>query len=173
MQVRQGRTTIVVAHRLSTIRNADLIAGFQHGEVVELGTHHELMEKGGVYHTLVTMQVTRMHIQHLNTLLGWTGSEEHFQDDQSLILFVFVISFWLFPLQTFKKVEDATEADFEVPSGDRSPLARTPSQSSLFRRKSTRGSSFAASEGDKEEREKFRAERTVEVSCGATSLGFE
>lgn len=85
VQVRLGRTTIVVAHRLSTIRNADLIAGFQNGEVVELGTHRELMEKEGVYHTLVTMQVTHTHIQHLNTLLGWTGSEGHFQDDRSLI----------------------------------------------------------------------------------------
>uniref|UniRef100_A0A3Q2PGP9 ATP binding cassette subfamily B member 1 n=1 Tax=Fundulus heteroclitus TaxID=8078 RepID=A0A3Q2PGP9_FUNHE len=56
-KVRQGRTTLIVAHRLSTIRNADVIAGFQKGKVVELGTHSELMEKKGVYHTLVTMQV--------------------------------------------------------------------------------------------------------------------
>ncbi|KAK7886789.1 hypothetical protein WMY93_026410 [Mugilogobius chulae] len=52
-KVRQGRTTIVVAHRLSTIRNADVIAGFQKGEIVELGTHSKLMEIQGVYHTLV------------------------------------------------------------------------------------------------------------------------
>ncbi|XP_061918767.1 ATP-dependent translocase ABCB1-like isoform X1 [Entelurus aequoreus] len=55
-KVRQGRTTIIVAHRLSTIRNADIIACIQNGEVVELGTHSQLMEKQGVYHTLVTMQ---------------------------------------------------------------------------------------------------------------------
>ncbi|XP_062395061.1 ATP-binding cassette, sub-family B (MDR/TAP), member 4 [Sardina pilchardus] len=55
-KVRQGRTTIVVAHRLSTIRNADVIAGFQKGDIVEQGTHAELMDKQGVYHTLVTMQ---------------------------------------------------------------------------------------------------------------------
>ncbi|XP_061632910.1 ATP-dependent translocase ABCB1-like isoform X2 [Phyllopteryx taeniolatus] len=55
-EVRLGRTTVIVAHRLSTIRNADIIAGFQNGEVVELGTHSQLMEKQGVYHTLVTMQ---------------------------------------------------------------------------------------------------------------------
>ncbi|XP_060756248.1 ATP-binding cassette, sub-family B (MDR/TAP), member 4 [Neoarius graeffei] len=55
-KVRLGRTTIIVAHRLSTIRNADVIAGFQNGNVVELGTHDELMEKKGVYHSLVTMQ---------------------------------------------------------------------------------------------------------------------
>ena len=53
-----GRTTIVVAHRLSTIRNADIIAGFQKGAIAEQGTHSQLMEIKGVYHTLVTMQVT-------------------------------------------------------------------------------------------------------------------
>uniref|UniRef100_A0A672QK42 ATP-binding cassette sub-family B member 5 n=1 Tax=Sinocyclocheilus grahami TaxID=75366 RepID=A0A672QK42_SINGR len=56
-KVRLGRTTIIVAHRLSTIRNADVIAGFQNGEIVELGTHDELMERKGIYHSLVTMQV--------------------------------------------------------------------------------------------------------------------
>ncbi|KAM9807166.1 ATP-dependent translocase ABCB1-like [Syngnathus typhle] len=55
-KARLGRTTIIVAHRLSTIRNADIIAGFQNGAVVELGTHSQLMEKHGVYQTLVTMQ---------------------------------------------------------------------------------------------------------------------
>uniref|UniRef100_A0A674EBD6 ATP binding cassette subfamily B member 1 n=1 Tax=Salmo trutta TaxID=8032 RepID=A0A674EBD6_SALTR len=77
-KVRQGRTTIVVAHRLSTIRNADVIAGFQKGEIVELGTHSQLMGKKGVYHTLVTMQVTYTHtlltpssnILHLRHHLG-------------------------------------------------------------------------------------------------------
>lgn len=58
LQVRLGRTTIVVAHRLSTIRNADIIAGFDKGEIVEQGTHSQLMEKQGVYHNLVTLQVT-------------------------------------------------------------------------------------------------------------------
>uniref|UniRef100_A0A7N8WJ31 ATP-binding cassette, sub-family B (MDR/TAP), member 4 n=1 Tax=Mastacembelus armatus TaxID=205130 RepID=A0A7N8WJ31_9TELE len=56
-KVRQGRTTIIVAHRLSTIRNADVIAAFQNGKIVELGTHSQLMKEQGVYHTLVTTQV--------------------------------------------------------------------------------------------------------------------
>uniref|UniRef100_A0A7N8Y4L8 ATP-binding cassette, sub-family B (MDR/TAP), member 4 n=1 Tax=Mastacembelus armatus TaxID=205130 RepID=A0A7N8Y4L8_9TELE len=55
-KVRQGRTTIIVAHRLSTIRNADVIAAFQNGKIVELGTHSQLLEKHGVYHMLVTTQ---------------------------------------------------------------------------------------------------------------------
>uniref|UniRef100_A0A668RTY9 ABC-type xenobiotic transporter n=1 Tax=Oreochromis aureus TaxID=47969 RepID=A0A668RTY9_OREAU len=56
-KVRLGRTTLIVAHRLSTIRNADVIAGFRDGKVVEVGTHSELMEGRGVYQTLVSMQV--------------------------------------------------------------------------------------------------------------------
>ncbi|KAK3571853.1 hypothetical protein QTP86_020453, partial [Hemibagrus guttatus] len=51
-----GRTTIVIAHRLSTIRTADIIAGFKDGQVVELGTHRELMSMKGVYYSLVTQQ---------------------------------------------------------------------------------------------------------------------
>ncbi|XP_032450325.1 bile salt export pump isoform X4 [Lynx canadensis] len=53
----QHRHTIVsVAHRLSTIRAADVIIGFEHGTAVERGTHEELMERKGVYFTLVTLQ---------------------------------------------------------------------------------------------------------------------
>ncbi|KAG8432402.1 hypothetical protein GDO86_016881 [Hymenochirus boettgeri] len=55
-KVRFGRTTISVAHRLSTIKNADVIIGFEHGEAVERGTHDELLERKGVYFTLVTLQ---------------------------------------------------------------------------------------------------------------------
>ncbi|KAM4705168.1 ATP-dependent translocase ABCB1-like [Rhinophrynus dorsalis] len=55
-KAREGRTTIVVAHRLSTIRNADTIAGFTNGVIIEQGSHRELMEKGGVYCNLVNMQ---------------------------------------------------------------------------------------------------------------------
>uniref|UniRef100_A0AAQ4Q7D6 ATP-binding cassette, sub-family B (MDR/TAP), member 4 n=1 Tax=Gasterosteus aculeatus aculeatus TaxID=481459 RepID=A0AAQ4Q7D6_GASAC len=111
-KVRQGRTTIIVAHRLSTIRNADVIAGFQQGQVVELGTHSKLMEEKGVYHTLVSMQ----------------GEEG----------------------------EEGEEAEWEHSADKKGPLARTLSQSSLHRRKSTRGTSFTASEGEKEGKEKLK-----------------
>uniref|UniRef100_A0A3P8YXC7 ATP-binding cassette, sub-family B (MDR/TAP), member 11a n=1 Tax=Esox lucius TaxID=8010 RepID=A0A3P8YXC7_ESOLU len=53
---RMGRTTITIAHRLSTIHNADVIVGFEHGQAVERGTHNELLEKKGVFFTLVTLQ---------------------------------------------------------------------------------------------------------------------
>ncbi|XP_041039616.1 ATP-dependent translocase ABCB1-like [Carcharodon carcharias] len=55
-KARKGRTTILIAHRLSTIRTADMIASFQDGVLVEQGTHTELMQKNGVYHSLVLAQ---------------------------------------------------------------------------------------------------------------------
>jgi len=56
-QASKGRTCIVVAHRLSTIRNADRIAVFQGGVVVEQGTHQQLLAKKGVYYMLITTQL--------------------------------------------------------------------------------------------------------------------
>ena len=52
----QNRTSIVIAHRLSTIQNANMIVVLQKGEIVEQGTHQQLMEKEGVYKKLVAMQ---------------------------------------------------------------------------------------------------------------------
>ena len=52
----KGRTTIVVAHRLSTIKNADEIAVIAEGKIVEQGTHEALMEKNGVYAELYNLQ---------------------------------------------------------------------------------------------------------------------
>ena len=55
-KVLRDRTSIVIAHRLSTVRNADLIVVLDHGEIVERGTHVELMKKGGLYKQLYEIQ---------------------------------------------------------------------------------------------------------------------
>uniref|UniRef100_A0A9J7YGP4 ATP-binding cassette, sub-family B (MDR/TAP), member 11a n=1 Tax=Cyprinus carpio carpio TaxID=630221 RepID=A0A9J7YGP4_CYPCA len=55
-KARQGRTTISIAHRLSTVHNADVIVGFEHGRTVERGTHRQLLDRKGVHFTLVTLQ---------------------------------------------------------------------------------------------------------------------
>lgn len=52
----EGRTSFVIAHRLSTIRNADLILVLQEGDIVEQGTHDELLAKGGAYAELYNSQ---------------------------------------------------------------------------------------------------------------------
>jgi ABC-type multidrug transport system fused ATPase/permease subunit len=60
-RVLQGRTSFVIAHRLSTIRNADLVMVIDHGEIVERGSHRELLAQNGVYRELYLMQYRREH----------------------------------------------------------------------------------------------------------------
>ena len=52
----KGRTSFIIAHRLSTIKNADLILVMEHGDIVEQGTHSELLEKNGAYARLYNSQ---------------------------------------------------------------------------------------------------------------------
>ncbi|XP_011362437.1 multidrug resistance protein 1 isoform X1 [Pteropus vampyrus] len=67
-KARKGRTTIVIAHRLSTVRNADVIAGFDNGVIVEKGNHDELMKEKGIYFKLVTMQTRGNEIELENEI---------------------------------------------------------------------------------------------------------
>ena len=55
----KGRTSFVIAHRLSTIRNADLLLVLDEGDVVERGTHDELLAKKGFYYNLYMSQFKR------------------------------------------------------------------------------------------------------------------
>lgn len=56
--MRQGRTTIVIAHRLSTIKEADRIYVLRQGEIIESGTHDELIAQGGMYYDMYQLQTT-------------------------------------------------------------------------------------------------------------------
>ncbi|PSL41093.1 ATP-binding cassette subfamily B protein [Planomicrobium soli] len=55
-KMRRGRTTIAIAHRLSTIQDAELIIVLHHGEIVERGTHQQLLSKRGLYHKMYLLQ---------------------------------------------------------------------------------------------------------------------
>ena len=52
----KGRTSFIIAHRLSTIKNADLILVMNHGDIVEQGTHEELLAQNGFYAGLYNSQ---------------------------------------------------------------------------------------------------------------------
>ena len=55
-ELTKGRTSFVIAHRLSTIKNADLILVMRGGDVIESGTHEQLMEQNGFYAELYNSQ---------------------------------------------------------------------------------------------------------------------
>lgn len=66
-RVMVGRTTVVVAHRLSTIRNADIIAVVQGGKIVETGSHDELVSNpASAYSSLIQLQETASSLPHLS-----------------------------------------------------------------------------------------------------------
>jgi len=62
-EIMQGRTTIFISHRVSTVRNADRIAVLHDGEIVELGTHDELIERNGYYTDLYNKQLLEEELE--------------------------------------------------------------------------------------------------------------
>lgn len=75
-QASAGRTTISIAHRLSTIRNSDKIMVFDHGRIVETGTHKELLDLGKIYFQLVRAQEID------NVKNEETGTDEDWKEDE-------------------------------------------------------------------------------------------
>jgi ABC-type multidrug transport system fused ATPase/permease subunit len=66
-KILEGRTAIIIAHRLSTVRNADQIIVLDEGRIAERGTHAQLLRKGGLYRRLYEMQFkTEPEIQRPN-----------------------------------------------------------------------------------------------------------
>jgi ATP-binding cassette subfamily B protein len=59
----EGRTTITIAHRLSTVRDADQIVVVDGGQIVERGTHEELLDRGGAYASLVARDITEEPVE--------------------------------------------------------------------------------------------------------------
>ncbi|XP_050383834.1 ABC transporter B family member 19-like [Argentina anserina] len=80
-KISSGRTTIVIAHRLSTVRNSHAIVVLDGGSVIEIGNHRQLMEKGGAYYSLVELasdgvtQVTQPSSKQYDTRIGTHISE--------------------------------------------------------------------------------------------------
>ncbi|KAJ6938350.1 ABC transporter B family member 13-like [Populus alba x Populus x berolinensis] len=78
-KIMANRTTIVVAHRLSTIRDVDTIIVLKNGEVVESGSHLELISKGGEYASMASVQVSE-HVTDASSIHSGTAGKSSFQE---------------------------------------------------------------------------------------------
>ena len=67
-KAREGRTTIVIAHRLSTVFNSDTIAVIKEGKVLEAGTHSELLANKGLYYKLNRFQMIKESVEQKSEL---------------------------------------------------------------------------------------------------------
>ncbi|XP_014731144.1 PREDICTED: multidrug resistance protein 1-like isoform X2 [Sturnus vulgaris] len=83
-KAREGRTTVVVAHRLSTVRNADLIAVFEGGVIKEQGNHAKLLERKGIYYKLVNMQAIEAEVPSSENYEHVLPSSENYENVRSV-----------------------------------------------------------------------------------------
>ena len=74
LEATRGLTTILVSHRFSTVRHADRICVLEHGKVVELGSHDELMAKGGRYRHMFDLQASRFYVEPTDETEGAGGA---------------------------------------------------------------------------------------------------
>jgi ABC-type multidrug transport system fused ATPase/permease subunit len=74
LEATRGLTTILVSHRFSTVRHADRICVLEHGRVVELGSHDELMVKGGRYRHMFDLQASRFYVEPTEETEGVGGA---------------------------------------------------------------------------------------------------
>lgn len=80
LQVNKGRTTIIIAHRLTTIRGADKILVFSNGQVVEEGSHQDLMKLEGRYSGLVNAQVSEFSAPRVSRSIADQQIEQFDED---------------------------------------------------------------------------------------------
>lgn len=84
-RVMKGRTTIIVAHRLSTIKNADVIHAMKDGKIYESGTHTELMDKKGLYYKLVVTQTNICNEEKEETDLREEDKTEDYENSEKIL----------------------------------------------------------------------------------------
>ncbi|XP_060726456.1 ATP-dependent translocase ABCB1-like [Tachysurus vachellii] len=144
-KARAGRTTIVIAHRLSTIRTADLIAGFNDGQVVELGTHRELMNKKGVYYSLVTQQSQKSPEDDDDDDDGDDFDDFDFDDDDDDIDGTG---------ETYENPDNLLEVTIENGGLERNSIRRSTTRSSKRNSKKKKKSKKSKSKKEKKEKEK-------------------
>jgi ABC-type multidrug transport system fused ATPase/permease subunit len=83
-QLMQGRTTFIIAHRLSTVQRADLILVMQNGRIIERGTHRELISRGGLYREICDLQLRDREkfqeevqaLERISTRFSESGAED-------------------------------------------------------------------------------------------------
>ncbi|MPN22305.1 putative ABC transporter ATP-binding protein [bioreactor metagenome] len=61
LKLMKGRTSFIIAHRLSTIRDANVIMAIDNGQIVEKGSHEELINKKGVYYSMYSKQFSQSY----------------------------------------------------------------------------------------------------------------